>query len=118
MQPPTISSLLTTHSNSCEITFLAYGFQIRGREKAIVRRHSREHEKWSDHTRILPPLKVGDHVYVQNLVGNHPKKWERGGVITELRQFHQYVVRIDGSSRVTLKNRQYLRKFSPFKKPS
>ena len=61
-------------------------------------------------------FKVGDHIYVQNFVGNHPKKWERSDVITEVRQLHQYVVRIDGSGRVTLRSRQYLRKFSPFKK--
>ena len=85
------------------------------REKALSRRHSREHEKWSDHIRMLPPLKKGDHVYVQNVVGNHPKKWERSGVIKEVRQFYQYVVRINGSGRVTLINRQHLGKFSPFK---
>ncbi|KAK3701025.1 hypothetical protein RRG08_063278 [Elysia crispata] len=27
------------------------------REKALARRHSREHEKWSDYTLMLPPLK-------------------------------------------------------------
>lgn len=32
----------------------------------------------------------------------------------EVRQFHQYVVRVDGSGRVTLRNRQHLRKFIPF----
>ncbi|KAH3700284.1 hypothetical protein DPMN_075258 [Dreissena polymorpha] len=32
----------------------------------------------------------------------------------EVRQFHQYVVRVDGTDRVTLRNRQHLRKFSPF----
>ncbi|KAK3690842.1 hypothetical protein RRG08_021541 [Elysia crispata] len=55
------------------------------RETALDSRHSREHEKWSDHTRMLTPLKIGDLVYVQNLVGNHPKKWELSSVITEVR---------------------------------
>ena len=32
----------------------------------------------------------------------------------EVKQFHQYVIRIDGLSRVTLRNRQHLRKFIPF----
>ena len=63
---------------------------------------------------MLQPLKVGDHVYIQNLTGNHPKRWERTGVVIEVRQFHQYVVRVDGSGRVTLRNRQHLRKFTPF----
>ena len=57
---------------------------------------------------------MGDHVYIQNLVGNYPKRWERTGVVVEVKQFHQYVVRIDGSGRVTLRNRQHLRKFVPF----
>ena len=85
------------------------------REKALAHRHCREHEKWSEHTRPLPPLRVGDHVYLQNLTGNHPKKWERTGVVVEVRQFHQYVVRVDGSGRVTLRNRQHLRKYVPFR---
>ena len=35
-------------------------------------------------------------------------------MVIEVRHFHQYVVRIDGSGRVTLRNRQHLRKFTPF----
>ena len=88
------------------------------REKALAKRHSREHEKWSEHTHSLLPLRIGDHVYLQNLVGNHPKRWERTGVVIEVRQHHQYVVKVDGSGRVTLRNRGHLRKFTPFMKPS
>ena len=87
---------------------------LANREQALARRHSREHEKWEEHTHSLPPLRVGDHVYLQNLVGNHPRRWERTGVIVEVRQYHQYVVRVDGSGRVTLRNRQHLRKYTPF----
>ena len=90
------------------------------REKALAKRHSREHEMWTEHTRTLPPLRIGDHVYIQNLVGNQPRRWERTGVVIEVRQFHQYVIRVDGTGRVTLRNRQHLRKFTPFmnKSPS
>lgn len=88
------------------------------REKALAKRHSREHEKWREHTRSLLLLRIGDHVYLQNLIGNHPKRWERTGTIVEVRQFHQYVVKIDGSGRLTLRNRQHLRKFTPFKAAS
>ena len=84
------------------------------RERALAKRHSREHEKWSEHTQMLQLLRVGDHVYIQNLTGNHPKRWERTGVVIEVRQFHQYIVRVDRSGRVTLRNRQHLRKFTPF----
>ena len=90
---------------------------LHNREIALAKRHSRENEKWSLTTRQLPPLKVGDHVYLQNLMGNYPRRWERTGVVIEVRQFHQYVIRIDGSGRVTLRNRQHLRKFTPFNSP-
>ena len=86
------------------------------REKALAKRHSREREKWEQHTKTLPALRVGDRVYVQNQVGNHPRRWERTGTVVEVRQFHQYVIKVDGSGRLTLRNRQYLRKFIPFKK--
>ena len=84
------------------------------REQALAKRHSREHEKWDQHTRSLPPLKIGNHVYLQNLTGNHPKRWDRTGIVVEVRQFHQYVVKVDGSGRLTIRNRQHLRKFTPF----
>merc|ERR1712237_6829 len=32
------------------------------REQALAKRHSREHEKWDQHTKALPPLRIGDHV--------------------------------------------------------
>ena len=87
---------------------------LQNREVALAKRHSREHEKWSLHTQHLPPLHIGDHVYIQNLVGNHPRRWERTGTVVEVRPFHQYAVRVDGSGRVTLRNRQHLRRFSPY----
>ncbi|KAK6184631.1 hypothetical protein SNE40_007066 [Patella caerulea] len=84
------------------------------RERALAKRHSREHEKWTEHTRKLLSLVIEDHVFIQNLVGNQPRQWERTGLVIEVRQFHQYVVRVDGTGRVTLRNRQHLRKFTPF----
>ena len=87
------------------------------REKALAKRHSREKEKWSEHTKDLKPLGIADHVYVQNLVGNHPLRWERTGVVVEIKPFNQYAIRLDGSGRVTLRNRKHLRKFTPFTAP-
>ena len=91
---------------------------LSNREKALAKRHSREHEKWSEHTRELKPLKIGDNVYVQNLVGNNPLRWERTGIVVEVRPFKQYAVKLDGTGRVTIRNRRNLRAFVPFYKPS
>ena len=65
-------------------------------------------ECWNKHTRRLPPLKVGHHVRIQNQTGNHSTKWDKTGVVVEVRQYDQYVVRMDGSGRMTLRNRKFL----------
>ena len=74
------------------------------REAALRHRHMLQQDRWSEHTKALSPLKVGDRVRIQNQIGNHPNKWDRTGIVIEVRQFHQYLIRIDGSGRQTLRN--------------
>ena len=83
------------------------------REEALRNRHHKMCERLSEHTQHLPPLKVGDCVRVQNQRGRSANKWDKTAVVVEVRQFDQYVVRIDGSGRVTLRNRKFLRKYIP-----
>ena len=83
------------------------------REEALRNRHHKMCERLSEHTQHLPPLKVGDCVRVQNQRGPSPLKWDKSAVVVEVRQFDQYVIKIDGSGRVTLRNRKFLRKFVP-----
>ena len=82
-------------------------------EEALRNRHEKTCERLTEHTRQLPPLQVGDCVRIQNQRGINPTKWDRSGVIVEVKQYDQYVVRVDGSGRVTLRNRKFLRKYIP-----
>ena len=59
-------------------------------------------KKLSEHTKELPDLSVGDHVMIQNQLGNNPKRWEKRGVVVEVLPYRQYRVRVDGSRRITL----------------
>ena len=68
----------------------------------------------SEHTKKLPPLKVGDHVRIQNQTGPAPRRWDRSGDVIEVRQHDQYAVKVHGSGRATLRNRKFLRKYVPF----
>ena len=86
---------------------------LEAREQALRNRHMRMAERLEANTRHLPPLKVGDHVRIQNQIGSHPKKWDKTGIVVEVRQFDQYVIRMDGSGRVTLRNRKFLRSYIP-----
>ena len=83
----------------------------RAREEAMRARNVRNAERLTEHTVRLRPLKVGDRVFIQNQTGNHPLRWDRTGLVIEVKQFDQYAVRVDGSGRVTLRNRKFLRKF-------
>ena len=87
------------------------------RENALRNRHMKAAERWSAHTKRLPPLVIGDHVRLQNQTGPQPKKWDKTGLIIEVLQFDQYRVRVDGSGRITLRNRKFLRKYIPVHPP-
>ena len=91
----------------------AWQYTAESREDALRNRHMRCCERLTEHTKRLPPLVVGDHVRLQNQTGLHPLKWDKTGVVIEVRQFDQYVVRVDGSRRVTVRNRKFLRKYIP-----
>ena len=86
---------------------------LAAREEALRNRHMKAAERWTEHTQRLPPLKVGDLVRIQNQVGNFPRRWDKTGRIVEVKQHDQYVVGVDGSGRVTLRNRKFLRKYTP-----
>jgi len=83
------------------------------KEEALRSRYVKSLENLSEHTRSLPPLNCGDHVMIQNQTGNFPNKWGKSGIIVELKDYHQYVVKVDGSGRLTIRNRKFLRKFNP-----
>ena len=61
----------------------------RKREDALRNRHMKGAEQWSEHTKLLPPLRVGDSVRLQNQVGPHPKKWDHTGTVVDVRQYDQ-----------------------------
>ena len=75
-------------------------------------RMPRSTEALDMHTRALAHLSLGDKV-LQPQRGSYPKKWDKSGTVVELGNYHQYWVKVDGSGRLTLRNRRFLRKFVP-----
>ena len=85
------------------------------REKALARKHCKDLERLGAHTRNLNELEIGQSVCVQNQVGNKPGRWDKTGIIVEKgRGPRQYLVRMDGSGRISLRNRKFLRKCLSF----
>ena len=85
------------------------------KEDALKSRLSKQTERLVDGARQLKPLSVGDSVRIQNQTGSHPTKWDKTGVVMQIGENDKYVVRVDGSRRLTLRNRRYLRKMIPSK---
>ena len=53
-------------------------------------------------------------VAVQNQDVNHPNRWDRTGKVVEKLPHRQYRVKMDGSGRISLRNRKFLRPITPF----
>ena len=81
------------------------------KEHALRTRFIKTSEKINNHAKDLARLEIGDRCFIQNQTGPHPKKWDRTGVVMEVNPHDQYVIRVDGSGRLTARNRKYLRKF-------
>ena len=77
------------------------------------KRHVKSIEAYDERTKELPELQEEECVAVQNQDGNHPNRWDRTGKIVEKLPYRQYKVKMDGSNRVTLRNRRFLRKINP-----
>ena len=58
-------------------------------------------------------LLLGDTVIVQEQKGSEPLRWKKSGIVVEKKEYDQYVIRMDGSGRTTLRNRKFLRRIEP-----
>ena len=85
------------------------------REQALAKRALKGIESGK---RELQPLEVGDSVQLQNQTGNKPGKWYCTGTIAGVLPHRQYQVILDGSRRVSLRNRRFLRKILPISRVS
>ena len=81
------------------------------KEQALKTRYVKTLESLSEHSRSLPALDVGDQVMIQNQSGRFPKKWDKSGVVIDMKDNDQHVVKVNRSGRLTLRNRRFLRKY-------
>ncbi len=83
------------------------------KEDALRTRISRTTEALQTHSRPLRPLTTGDRVFLQNQQGHNATKWDRSGLVVDSLGNDQYRVKVDGSGRLTLRNRRFLRAYTP-----
>ena len=83
------------------------------KEDALRTRYVRNTENMNRTCKPLPPLKAKDRCFIQNGHGNHPRKWGSTGEIMEVLPFDKYVIKVDGSRKLTTRNRRFLKLYSP-----
>ena len=88
---------------------------LENREIAHAKRHVRTQEALSAKSRLLSDLSVGDTVSIQDQVGTTPRRWSKTGTVVEVMGHDAYLVKMDGSSRLSKRNRQFLRRLTPYK---
>ena len=88
------------------------------REKAFQKRHILDMERWSEKTKMLPPLSIGSDVMIQNQTGPRAKRWDLSGKVVENLGHESYMIKIDGSGQLSKRRRQFLRLIHPFPRES
>ena len=85
------------------------------REKTYAKRHILKKEQLTIGSKVLPSLKIGDHVAIQD-ASKHGKegKWTKTGIVTDCLSYQSYEIKVDGSNILTKRNRVHLRKIVPF----
>ena len=68
-----------------------------------------DHQRWSHRTKDLDDLEVGTAVAIQNQTGPHPTKWDKTGVVLENKPNSKVMIKVDGSRRITMRNRRFVR---------
>lgn len=85
----------------------------REKESALRSRFCRSASALNTNARPLAVVRAGTRVYLQNGSGNFPNRWDRSGVVVEKHDHDSYLVKVDGSGRLTRRNRKHLRNFEP-----
>ena len=66
-------------------------------------------------SKVLGPLTAGQVALVQNQTGNKPKRWDRTGLVVEVKPHDKYTIKMDGSGQTTDRNRRFLRPTTPYR---
>ena len=90
-----------------------WGFLQEDRERALAKRLYHDGSRLAFSTRPLPSLTVGDKVLVQQQTGRDRTRWDKSGEIVEVLPHDQVNMLMDGSRRISLRNRRFVRKFKP-----
>jgi hypothetical protein len=77
-------------------------------DERMARASAKAAERYDASSKTLPPLQIGDHVRIQNMVS---RRWDRTGVIVHVGRSRDYEIKLP-SGRTWWRNRRFLRKIT------
>merc|ERR1712239_61290 len=80
------------------------------REVLAAKMHKKQEAAFNKGSKSLPQLEVGDRVRIQNHTTVRTRRWDKTGVVMKILRERQYEILVDGSRRLTVRNRRHLRK--------
>ncbi|KAK8376379.1 hypothetical protein O3P69_009792 [Scylla paramamosain] len=83
-----------------------WAWLLRERERALFRSGDNAASRHNQSAHNLEPLTPGQRTHIQNPSSG---RWDRAGTVLETTAPRQYLVRLDGSGRATIRNRRHLR---------
>ena len=86
------------------------------REEALARSLEVREDQLSYQMKPLQNLEIGTIVQVKNQWGPHATKWDLSCTIDECQNFDSYLVKMDGSDRITKCNRKFIKLILPYSK--
>ena len=78
------------------------------RERVQAKSSELDGKRLARSTKRLKELPVETPVVIQNQTGRYPTKWDKTGVIVEIKPHEQLVIKVDGGRRVTPRKRRYI----------
>ena len=87
-----------------------WGLVQDARDRVMARRLERDGARLEMYTKKQKLIPVGDSVAVQNQTGRFPTKWDKTGTVVENLDHDKVRVRLDGSRRLTVRNRRFVKK--------
>ena len=83
------------------------------REKALAQRNENIAKKYNVSTRQLLEVRIGTTVAIQEPNSKGYRCWVTTGIVVEILPHCQYHVHLDGSNRITLRNRRFIKHITP-----
>ena len=87
-----------------------WGRTLRERERTMTRTATNASLRHDQRAHSLTPLTPGQRARVQNPVNG---RWDRQGTVVESTAPRQYLIRLDGSGRATVRNRRHIHPLTP-----